>query len=366
MKTIKNVLLVLLLSGLLKSAAGQENSMFQAEEEISFSSGDAVFSGTLSKPSGKENYPLVILVSGMGPQDRDWSFAAGKYKMAKIITTYLNNNGIAVYRYDDRGFGKSTGTAEGLMSFDDLVKDVEEAVKLFRSRSDIGKIGLCGHSLGGILAVRAAAIYKDVDFIITLSGAFRNGADIQREQAATLKRWRTSASMTDAEVIANGVRFVNNLVSFSENGTGEDTLRQILTDLISYQISKLTPEKLAENLKIYKDKEDLFRKSFDEAFAFYTSPHQKSFVTYDASVDFSKIACPVLVLFGDKDKNVVVESNRPPLLKGLMTGSTTDFTMKIIAGADHGYSNSEYLKKGEMIPETLDFITSWIQMRTRK
>jgi len=186
-----------------------------------------------------------------------------------------------------------------------------------------------------------------------------------KEQASTIKRWRTSAAMTDEEVVANGVRFTNNLVTYAENGSGEDTIRQILSDLITYQISKISPEKMAENLKIYKDKDDLFNKSFDEAFAFYTSPHQKSFVTYDASVDFSEVKCPVLVLFGEKDKNVVVESNKPAMLKGLMNGKTADFTMRIIPGADHGYSNSEYLKKGEMIPGTLDFLTSWIQTRTK-
>lgn len=364
MKTIKRLFSAILLCNLGIGVFAQENLPLIKEEEVSFTSGDAVYSGTLTLPAGGGIHPLVIMVSGMGPQDRDWSFASGKYKMAKIIADHLNKNGIAVYRYDDRGFGKSTGKEEGLMSFKDLATDLEKAVALFRSRSDIGKIGLCGHSLGGILSVMAAAENKDIDFIITLSGSFRNGAEILREQAQTLKRWRTSAEMTDEEVVANGIRFVNNLVSYSQNGTGEDTIRQTLTDLITFQINRLTPEKMAENLKTYKDKDELFRKSFDEVFAFYTSPHQKSFVTYDAAEDFPKITCPVLVLFGEKDKNVVVASNKPPLVNGLINSQTTDFTMRIIPGADHGYSNSELYKKGEMVPGVLDCLTDWIRTRT--
>jgi pimeloyl-ACP methyl ester carboxylesterase len=364
MKTIRTSFFLLVLLTLSNVVSAQEGKAVFSEKEVSFKSGDAVYSGTLSVPSEKASYPLVIMVSGMGPQDRDWSFAGGKYKMARIIAGYLASNGIAVYRYDDRGFGKSTGTEEGLMSFPDLAKDVENAVDFFRTRPEFSKIGLCGHSLGGILSVIAGAEKKDIDFIITLSGSFRNGADIMREQAATLKRWKTSSDMTDEQVVAQGVKFVNNLVNYATNGQGEDTIRHILSDLINYQISKMTPEKMAENLKVYKDKDDMFRKNFDEAFAFYTSPHQKSFVTYNAAGDISKISCPLLVLFGEKDKHVVVESNRPPVAAGLANSMTADFTMRIVPGADHGYSTKELYPKGEMIPGLLDYMTNWILLRT--
>ncbi len=73
---------------------------------------------------------MVILVSGMGMQDRDWSFMGGKYKIAKIITENLNQKGIAVYRYDDRGYGKSTGTPEMTTSFEELAEDISSRYNL--------------------------------------------------------------------------------------------------------------------------------------------------------------------------------------------------------------------------------------------
>ncbi len=219
MKTFKILFLSAVLSGLVTVLTAQEASSSFKTEEISFSSGDAEYAGTLSYPSKTGVAPLVILVSGMGPQDRDWSFASGKYKMAKIISDYFNNNGIAVFRYDDRGFGKSTGTPEGQISFDQLAGEVEKMAEMLKTRENIGKVGLCGHSLGGILSVIAGSRNQDIDFIITLSGSYRNGADIMREQAQTLKRWRTSAEMTDDEVVAQGVRFTNSLVTYAENGT---------------------------------------------------------------------------------------------------------------------------------------------------
>jgi len=335
------------------------------EESISFTNGDATYSGTLSMPAKKGIYPLLIMVSGMGPQTRDWKFGAN-YKMAKIIADYLNSRNIAVYRYDDRGTAKSTGVAETLTSFDVLADDVYAAVAELRKRTDIGQIGLCGHSLGGILSVIAASKHEDIDFIITLSGSFQTGGDIMMEQAHTLKRWKTSGNMTEAEVIANGEKFVRNWVSYSNGGIGLDTVKQILSDLIHYQISKMSPEKMAENLKTFKDTNDLFEQSYKDVCDYYTSPHQKSFATYNPVTDFPEITCPVLVMFGEKDAHVVVSSNKPAVVKALTDAKTADFTMRIIPGADHGYSTKELYKQGKMGPGVLDFLSDWIITRTTR
>ena len=72
----------------------------------------------------------------------------------------------------------------------------------------------------------------------------------------------------------------------------------------------------------------------------------------------------MLVLFGENDKNVVVETNRPPVVKGLINSETKDFTLRIIPGADHGYTTPESKKNWEMAPGVLDFMTAWIITRT--
>ena len=324
----KNVYVVIvLLSFLLMLNAQTETGI--VEESVDFTRGDAVYSGTLSKPAGEGKFPVVILVSGMGPQNRDWSFGKN-YKLAKIFADYLNKNGIAVYRYDDRGFDKSTGVSETLTSFDDLAEDVYSAVSTLRARKDVGRIGLLGHSLGGILSIMAASKHSDIDYIITLSGSYQTGGDIMMEQASTLKRWKTSEDMTEEQVIANGEKFVKNWISYSNGGEGLETMKQILNDLVRYQIEKLPPEKMAENLKNFKDEEEFFKKNFDDVVAYYTSPHQKSFAIYDPITDFKKINCPVLVLFGQNDKHVVVKSNLPRIAQVLSEAAVTDLTIKII------------------------------------
>ena len=335
------------------------------EEELTFESNEAVYSGTLSMPAKKDAYPAVILLSGTGPQDRDWSFNRGTYKMAKMIAEHLNKNGIAVYRFDDRGTGKSTGTPESETSFSDLAEDIVVAVETLRKRDDIKQVGLLGHSLGGILSVIVASEYNNVDFIISLAGSFRKGEDILREQARTMKLWRTAESQTDEEVIANGDRFADNLVKYFQTGEGLDSVKSILDDLIKFQISNLPESILEENLKHYKDTDEFHRKSVEGALKYYTSPHKKSYITYDASDDFPQVVCPACVIFGAADKHVTVESNKPPLIRALSGAKTKDFTLKIVDAADHGFSTSELVQKGEMLPEALNFISNWILARAK-
>ncbi|HUW05621.1 MAG TPA: alpha/beta fold hydrolase [Williamwhitmania sp.] len=363
MKAQKAILTALLTLGLFATLNAQPATSGIREEAVSFTRGDATYSGTLSLPANEGIYPLVIMVSGMGNQDREWSFMRGKYKMAKIISDYLNQNGIAVYRYDDRGFGKSTGTAETQTSFDDLAEDVYAAVSTLKEHKEIGKVGLLGHSLGGILSIMAASRHNDIDFIITLSGSYQNGGDIMMEQARTLKRWKTAADMTEEQTIANGEKFVRSWISYSTGGAGLDTMKQILSDLIKFQIEKMPPEIMAKNLQTYKDTADLYQQSLNEVMAYYTSPHQKSFAVYDPAEDFKKVTCPVLILFGEKDKHVVVSSNLPKVAQVLPESLVTDLTIKIIPNADHGYSDAEHIKNGEMVPGTTEFIANWVNSR---
>jgi pimeloyl-ACP methyl ester carboxylesterase len=363
MKTKINILSILLVINLVSLLNAQNITSGISEDSISITRGDVTYSGTFSKPAGEGSYPLVILVSGMGMQDRDWSFMGGKYKIAKIISEYLNQNGIAVYRYDDRGFGKSTGTPEMITSFEELSEDIYQAVATLKTRHDVGKVGLLGHSLGGILSIMAASNHPDIDFIITLSGSYQNGGEIILEQARTLKRWRTNDNMTDEEVIANGEKFARAEISFSNGGEGLETMKEILSDLIHYQIRSLSAEDLAENLKEFKDTTEFINKSFEGALEYYTSPHQKSFTAYDPSEGIKKVTCPILILFGENDNHVTVKANMPKVGIAISETAFTDITIRIIPKADHGYSAAGYIENGEMVPGVTDFIANWINFR---
>lgn len=118
------------------------------EEEITFRNNEAniTLSGTLTLPDRTREYPIAILISGSGPQDRDETFY--EHKPFLVLSDYLTRHGIGVFRYDDRGVGKSTGDHSAATS-KDLATDVLSAIKYLKSRKFSKQIGLIGHSEGG-------------------------------------------------------------------------------------------------------------------------------------------------------------------------------------------------------------------------
>jgi len=130
--------------------------------------------GILTLPENKEDFPTVILISGSGPQDRNEELL--NHKPFLVLSDYLTRQGIAVLRYDDRGVAESEGDFSTATS-KDFSSDVEAALNYLRSRKEINKnkIGLIGHSEGGIIAPMAAKNSKDVNFIVLLAGVGMRG-----------------------------------------------------------------------------------------------------------------------------------------------------------------------------------------------
>jgi pimeloyl-ACP methyl ester carboxylesterase len=219
-----------------------------------------------------------------------------------------------------------------------------------------------GHSLGGILSVMAAAKHRDIDFIITLAGSFQTGGEIMMEQARTLKRWRTSGTMTETEVVQNGETFVRNWVANSEGKpNGLDTMKMILKDLLRYQIQTMSPEDSLENMRTYKDTATMLTKVYEEVLGYYTSPHQQSFAVYNPVVDFKKVSCPVLVLFGEKDKHVTVQSNLPKVAGAISDAGMGNVTIHIFQGTDHSFSAAGGVKTGKMTPGLAARVACWMK-----
>jgi hypothetical protein len=125
--------------------------------------------GTLSLPKKEGVFPAVILISGSGQQNRDSEILG--HKPFLVIADYLTRNGIAVLRYDDRGVGESKGDPT-LSTSADFANDARAAFDFLRNRKEINpqKVGIIGHSEGGMIAPMLAATDKNVAFIILLAG----------------------------------------------------------------------------------------------------------------------------------------------------------------------------------------------------
>jgi alpha/beta superfamily hydrolase len=127
------------------------------------------YGATITYPNDNKKHPLVILITGSSKQDRDETIF--DHKPFAVIADYLTKKGFAVLRVDDRGAGKSTGDFSKSTSAD-FALDVEEHIRFAKSLKyiDTNKIGLLGHSEGGIIAPMVAARNKSVAFIVLLAG----------------------------------------------------------------------------------------------------------------------------------------------------------------------------------------------------
>jgi dipeptidyl aminopeptidase/acylaminoacyl peptidase len=148
------------------------------EREVHLPGGapDVTLAGTLSVPSRQGPHPAVVLMSGSGPQDRDESVPGLTIKPFALVADGLARAGIAVLRYDDRGVGGSTGD-HAAAGIDDFTADATAAVRWLRDRAEVDptRVGVLGHSEGGIYAAHIAADDPDVAFVVGLAPVARSG-----------------------------------------------------------------------------------------------------------------------------------------------------------------------------------------------
>jgi hypothetical protein len=159
------------------------------EQEVVFENIPAgiQLAGTLTVPEGPGPFPVLVTISGSGSQDRNSTFF--EHKPFWVIADYLARLGIAVLRYDDRGVGGSTD-AETEATTADLAGDVSAAVSFLMDHPDIdpNRIGLIGHSEGGIIAPMVATEIEDIALIVLLAGPGVPGSQILLVQTEDILR----------------------------------------------------------------------------------------------------------------------------------------------------------------------------------
>jgi len=315
------------------------------EFEVAFpNKADSItLAGTLTKPQGNGPFPAVILITGSGPQDRDESLMG--HKPFWILADYLTRKGIAVLRYDDRGIGQSTGQFP-LATTADFAKDAAAAVDYLKTRSEIDpkRIGLLGHSEGGVVAPMVATTRNDVAFVVLLAGTAVPGEQILYEQGAAI-------------AMANGA-------------TSEAAAMQKIIQENLFRVLKEEPDPVAAEAKLRKAMGNA--PSPEAQIKQINSPWFRYFLTYDPAVTFAKMRnTPVLALFGEKDLQVLASQNRGPLEAALKKSGNKDVTITVMPGLNHLFqtaqkgSPSEYATIEEtMSPAALETMATWIRQRT--
>ncbi len=262
-------------------------------EEVSFENETTgmKYAGTLTLPDSGGPFPAVILITGSGAHNRNEEVFG--HKPFLVIADYLTRRGIAVLRVDDRGIGGSTGKKSAVTSADHA-KDVIAEIEFLKSRCDIdpNKIGLIGHSEGGIIAPLVASQSKDVAFIVMLAGPGLAGGDIIKmqtrliEEADSIPSGKISQDVGQAEKISSIIKAVKDSAAIA------DQLRSYLKSTVS--------EWGADFVKGGVDTE----KVIDSRINQFDSPWFRYFILYDPRPTLEKVKCPVLAMDGTLDLQV--------------------------------------------------------------
>lgn len=331
------------------------------EELVEFSNGSIKLSGTLSFPEkSSPREKAIILVSGSGPQNRDSEIVG--FKPFKLLADYFNAQGYAVLRYDDRGVGRSTGKSVNESTTKELAEDARQAFLYLKSRTDIDNknIGLLGHSEGGIIVPLVISKEKDVAFAILMAGYGVKGVELSnRQQLAILK----SSGMGDAYIEAMQDFNRKVMAMMSDTTVSEETLSNYVKKNIVETVP-LLPEAMQQQIS---DKEAYATLVSQQVIAQTKSPWIRFYMNYDPYPALTAITCPVLLLFGELDTQVVPEQNEGIMKQALVKNKQV--TSVIIPKANHLFqeavtgSPAEYatLKK-EFAPEIFETITNWLKV----
>ena len=332
-------------------------------EEVVFENDGNIFSATLTYPLGQGKFPAVVLISGSGPQTRDEEIAG--FKIFKTIAHHLTQNGIAVLRYDDRAYGKSIGKSVDESTTEEFAGDVISAVRYLRTRNNIdeSKIGLIGNSEGGIVAPLAAVNYPDIAFIVLMAGTGVKGIDVLREQSRLIMK-ADNASDKEIDAYIAMIEMIHD--ALKKNSPLDEIKEKIKQDIIDN--FEYIP---AEQRKNIKDKYKYAETVAEITISRFNTRWMKFFLDYDPYDVLTRVKCPVLVLFGEKDLQVSPKQNRKFIEEALSKSQCKDYEILILPDANHLFqkaltgSPTEYTNLArEFVPGFLDIITEWIKRRT--
>lgn len=238
--------------------------------------------GTLVTPDGDKQVPVVLIIAGSGPTDRNCNQEGVQTNAFKMLADSLRKAGIASVRYDKRGVGESKTAAkrEEDVRFDDMVNDAAGFVKMLKSDNRFSSVVVLGHSEGSLVGMMAANKAS--------AGGYVSVAGIGEKAAGAIVRQLAAQS---EELSLNAAYMLDSL---SKGHT-----------VTSY----------------HRDLGMLFRPS--------VQPYMKSWLKIDPREEIAKLKCPVLIVQGTTDLQVPTEQAE------LLKSASPRATVKMIQGMNH-------------------------------
>lgn len=329
-------------------------------QEVTFQGEKDLLSGTLTLPSQGMTHPVVVLVSGSGPQDRDETIL--NHKPFAVIADYLTRSGVAVFRYDDRGVGKSKGTFSKGDTFG-FAKDAKGAVDYLLTRKDIEarNIGIIGHSEGATIAnILSSKKGSQVSFSVMMAGIGVDGHRVlsyQRKQLHLNKNISLLVHDENEKIFTAALPLIQS--SINEN----DFLKK-LTPIVE-RYTKVLQDELGQAMDGEKYLSSIYKA--------LSSPWMKTFLVLEPAKYLRNVKQPILVMNGTLDQQVDIGLNIPTIKESLKFAENDKVTYEMIEGVNHLFQTaptgavSEYSSIEETIsPKVLLLIRDWVKKQVKR
>ena len=280
--------------------------------------------GTLITPKTFFN-KVIIIVPGSGLDTRNSHF---------ILTQELLNNNIAVFRYDERGVGKSAGdNAHFRYGISKITDDLIFAIKSLKKNPVLTdkKIGLLGHSQGGMATIGALKNNEEIDFLIQWATPVQKHGEFFKYQI------KTGVNKFDSQLKFNNDNKKIEIISIAQRVIQENLADDDLK--LSRKINKETKK------NGYK------RRNYDR-FQFWTFPSMKDMLRQNFEATYKKSVIPILYIIGSNDKFVDPITNAELLKKF----KNKNIDIQIIDGLNH------YLTRTNIDLNNLKMVSSFYKI----
>lgn len=304
-----------------------------------------VLAGTMTAPRKKGKYPAVLLLTGSGPQNRDEELFG--HKPFKVLADYLTRNGIVVLRIDDRGVGESTGDFS-TSTIENFSKDAISAFDYLKGQSQVDKkkVGIIGHSEGGLIAELLAGQHlPDLAFIVSLAGPSFSIDKIMVEQLYAIGK---ASGMSEQDLAKARMINSRNFAVVKSDLNTQDAYQQLLENMSQTDIGNSNKQMERELLTML-------------------APAYRYFMCIEPEQYISQINIPVFAAFGTLDVQVPSAQNLKSLYDLLPQNSKT--VLKEYKDLNHLFQKattgqlSEYMEIEEtMNPQVMKDIATWIKV----
>ncbi|MFO0871764.1 MAG: alpha/beta fold hydrolase [Pirellulales bacterium] len=327
------------------------------EVRVENAADQVTLSGTLTLPRETPPRGAILLLAGSGPHDRDETLFG--HQPLLVLADFLTRRGYAVLRYDKRGVGRSTGDL-ALATSESLARDAVAALEFLRRdpRLQSTRLGLIGHSEGGLVGGLVAARHKELAWLVMLAGPGVDGEQILRSQGERI----LAVEQFDAAVQRRQQQ-VQQAILAAIKETAPDADPQVVTDraleaarqtvgAAEFDAQQLGPAVAAGARTMH-------------------APWFRFFLTHDPAATLRRVSLPVLALQGAQDVQVIPELNLPPLEAALREGGNAGSRVQTLPGLNHLFQRCrtgavrEYAEIEEtMAPEALEALDAWLRERS--